>query len=527
MSMSNFTLTRIINDLTPRMLGAKISKIVKISNNDFSFFLYAKRQESLIVSLDNNHPYMLLSSSYFKMISESSGFVASLKKYFEGGTIIDFHKKEDDKIIFFKIKKITQTYQTIINNLIVELIPYRPNAIITDENNVIIDAVKKSSSLDETRPIFKGLKYLPYQNEIKELNENDTLEEIKEKVTKTIYNEFVYRINTGEKIKDIILEKKNSSDYYVYKYDILSLNLKSVKECKKITLEELSSIYEEKEQEKYKKSHYELALHTVSRKLKGLKNKLVNLENDLKKAQNKTDYVELGNLLFMYQDEYVKGMKEITLEGIKIPLDDKLDLVGNANKYFKQYQKSKTALEQIRIQQELTKDKISYFEKIDSQIKFASVSDMEDILQELKKDGYLPKEKNQNNKKNKPKVYTPHYIVSSDGYKIGFGISSYQNETLTFELAKKDDYFLHIKDSHGPHVIIFSNDPSKEAITLACEIAIYFANKTSGEVILLDRKDVKKVPGKIGMVTFSSHQTINISSIRESSIILFKEIMKK
>ena len=101
MSMSNFTLTRIINDLTPRMLGAKISKIVKISNNDFSFFLYAKRQESLIVSLDNNHPYMLLSSSYFKMISESSGFVASLKKYFEGGTIIDFYKKEDDIIVFF------------------------------------------------------------------------------------------------------------------------------------------------------------------------------------------------------------------------------------------------------------------------------------------------------------------------------------------------------------------------------------------------------------------------------------------
>ena len=229
----------------------------------------------------------------------------------------------------------------------------------------------------------------------------------------------------------------------------------------------------------------------------------------------------------MYQDQYVKGMKEITLEGVKISLDDKLDLVGNANKYFKQYQKSKTALEQIRIQQELTKEKISYFEKIDSQIKFASVIDMEDILQELKKDGYLPKEKNQNNKKNKPKVYTPHYITSSDGYKIGFGISSYQNETLTFELAKKDDYFLHIKDSHGPHVIIFSNDPSKEAITLACEVAIYFANKTSGEVILLDKKDVKKVPGKIGMVTFSSHQTINISSIRESSISLFKEVMKK
>ena len=32
------------------------------------------------------------------MISESNGFVLSLKKYFEGGTIINFEKKDDDKI---------------------------------------------------------------------------------------------------------------------------------------------------------------------------------------------------------------------------------------------------------------------------------------------------------------------------------------------------------------------------------------------------------------------------------------------
>ena len=142
----------------------------------------------------------------------------------------------------------------------------------------------------------------------------------------------------------------------------------------------------------------------------------MNLDNDLKKAQLKTDYVEIGNLLFMNQELYRRGMKEIIIDDIKIPLDEKLDLVGNANKYFKQYQKSKTALEQIKIQQELAKEKISYFEKIDSQIKFASTSDMEDIIQELKKDGYLPKEKNQNNKKNKTKIYT-HLLYPKIGLK--------------------------------------------------------------------------------------------------------------
>lgn len=121
MAMSNFTLSRIISDLKDRMIGARISKIIKISNNDFSFFLYAKKQESLIISLDNNHPYMLISSSYFKMISESNNFIVSLKKYFEGGTIIDFKKLENDKVIIFTIKKLTPTYQTITNKLVIEL----------------------------------------------------------------------------------------------------------------------------------------------------------------------------------------------------------------------------------------------------------------------------------------------------------------------------------------------------------------------------------------------------------------------
>lgn len=79
MAISNFTFTRIYNDLYSRLLNAKISKIIKISNTDFSFYLFSNKQESLIFSFDNSNPYMLISSSYFKMIQESTAFVASLK----------------------------------------------------------------------------------------------------------------------------------------------------------------------------------------------------------------------------------------------------------------------------------------------------------------------------------------------------------------------------------------------------------------------------------------------------------------
>ena len=111
-----------------------------------------------------------------------------------------------------------------------------------------------------------------------------------------------------------------------------------------------------------------------------------------------------------------------------------------------------------------------------------------------------------------------------DGTKIQFGISSYQNDYLTFTLAKKDNYFLHVKDHPGPHVIIYSNNPSKETILFACEIALFYASLSEGEVYLADKKDVKKIPGKLGKVSMNRYETITLNSIRDSSKNLFSKI---
>ncbi|MGN1294825.1 MAG: NFACT family protein, partial [Bacilli bacterium] len=216
-----------------------------------------------------------------------------------------------------------------------------------------------------------------------------------------------------------------------------------------------------------------------------------------------------------------------------IPLDERLSLNENAAKYFKLYQKSKVALEKLLEQKELTKEKISYFEKIQNQLKFASVDDINDINLELMNDGYIKQDKkvkyikNKKKKKENEKVYHPHYVIAEDGTKIGFGLSSLQNEYLTFTIAHKEDYFLHIKDSHGPHVIIFSSSPSEETILLACEIALFYAEKSVGDIYICKRKDVKKIPSHLGLVNMNEAKTIYLSSIREKSQNLLQNLQKK
>ena len=105
MAISNFTLNKIYLHYKNKLEGVKISKIVKISDYDFSFILFSKKQESLIISLEPLHPYFLMSSSYFKTLNETNTFVTTLKKYFENGVIKKVSKIDNDnsKLLLRKV----------------------------------------------------------------------------------------------------------------------------------------------------------------------------------------------------------------------------------------------------------------------------------------------------------------------------------------------------------------------------------------------------------------------------------------
>ena len=137
---------------------------------------------------------------------------------------------------------------------------------------------------------------------------------------------------------------------------------------------------------------------------------------------------------------------------------------------------------------------------------------------------YIKSPKAQNKAKKRPgnKKYTPHFITLKNGTKIGYGLSSFQNEELTFSLAKKEHIYLHIKDFHGPHVILFKENPTEEELRFAGECALYFAKQTSGEVYYTKKANVKKVPSNRGLVSMSSQKTMVIGSILDSSLKILK-----
>ena len=248
-----------------------------------------------------------------------------------------------------------------------------------------------------------------------------------------------------------------------------------------------------------------------------IKNKKKNLikkyESFIKQKNEYSNFYifkEAADYIFCTLDE---EYEQIEIDGHVIKLDPTLNNIANANKLYKKYKKSKKGQELIDEFLDKITAEIEYFEKIDLQLLHYSLDDINEIRYQLIKDGYL---KLKTNTKVEKPSFAPYYL-EIDGCKIGYGKNSIQNDTLTFQLSKNDHYFLHIKDYHGAHIVIFDNNPPAKIIKIAAELALFLSNKESGEIQLADIKDVKKTNIK-GKVLINKYELIKINSYNKSDL---------
>ena len=89
-------------------------------------------------------------------------------------------------------------------------------------------------------------------------------------------------------------------------------------------------------------------------------------------------------------------------------------------------------------------------------------------------------------------------------------------------MATKDDYYLHIKDYHGAHVIIKNNNPTNEEKLLAAELCLILSNKTAGEIMIAPMKEVKK-GHVLGEALLNNYSTIVLNEVRQSTIDLLNK----
>ncbi|MFA5283089.1 MAG: NFACT family protein [Bacilli bacterium] len=260
------------------------------------------------------------------------------------------------------------------------------------------------------------------------------------------------------------------------------------------------------------------AFRVLSAENKKMEKKISNLDNDLAMANKESGLLDVADELSSDRERY-QSATNIALNGVVHNLDQSLSINENIENFYRRYKKSKIAILEINKQIQIAKQKL--LSNNDLLISLNSMSD--DELNFI-----CGKVTNSSVKKNDNcKISHYYYEINDNGIKYSFGKNSLQNETVSFLLATRNNYWFHIKNTHGSHLIIRQEKrPSDDCIRTACELIILLNKKLDGEVTFTKRTNVRKGHSP-GQVFIKNYETIQIKRIDDRTRELLSIAEKK
>lgn len=535
MPMDGLMVRTIAKKLNDNLSKAKLTKINELSSQVYALSFWKQGTPStLMISLSANQAYIYLDKENREVQHEYSHFGNILKAHLLNAKIINITHYKYDRIIDITFSFINEIFVEVRKHLIIEFIGKFTNMILTKEDYIIIDALKKYSPLDSNpQTILCGLKYESPKLEEKLIPEDYDGEDYFENYCDSFYGispllsqEIQYRINNlKQNFKDIIKEITNSNELYIFKngnktdFYLIPLLFLNNEQDKFELFEGIKEFYYNKTM---KLNYHEATSQiekVINNHLNKIRHKIVKLEEEINTHNKALSNKEYGDLLFTYcyLGKIIKNNFVYEEENIKIPIDPSISIQDNAKKYFAKYNKAKKAIPYIKEQIEIAKIEIDYLENILIQLIDTDYSSITQIKEELIKAGYINDKKKlmpKKGKKEKARKYLPMYFESPTGYKVALGKNNFQNEELTFGIANSNDTFFHVKDYAGSHVVVFGNNLDEPTIRFAANLAAYYSKARYSSTVPIDYtlvKNVKKHPSnKPGLVLLKEFKTIYI-----------------
>lgn len=570
MSLDGTVVKNLVYEINNRVIDGRIDKIYQ-NNNDLLINIRAKGQrERLFISISGS-PRMYFSDEIFDSPQNPPAFCMLLRKHLENNQILGVSQYKMDRVIKILVKSRDELGEYSKKALIIELMGKHSNVILIDaDSKKIIDSLKRINfNLSSVREILPGLTYNPedisegldpcqvdsISDLIKNSKENLNIKSFFLKnftgISPQMCSEIEYRSNidfkrnlsslSEPKIIELdkifseifkIVRENDFSPIKIYREDLFkdfySIDLESLNDKEKIKVDSISSLLEEFYNSKFLRdslgSKSKELKKLVKKNIEKLNRKLSNQANELNVALNREKFKVYADLISSNFYKIEKGADSVTVENFYdemkemiIPLDPTLDGPSNAAKYYKKYSKLKNAASFLTEQIEIGKSEISYLESILLNIDFAERPDeIDELYEELEKEGYLKKKK-KNNKKKKDSDENYITVKTEDGFDIYVGKNNRQNDYLTHKKAKKNDLWFHVKEAPGSHVILKNDNRyfTNNALLTAAKLAAKYSSLSKSQNIPVDytfKMYVKRHPAKKpGLVTYTNYKTINIS----------------
>lgn len=548
--------TRAIVDELQELVNSKIYKIYQPHQTDLVFILrgYGKNI-NLLISANPTYPRINITNKSYTNPLEPPMFCMLLRKHLEGGIIEAVTQVDHERIIYIDIKVKDELGDVHTKRLIVEIMGRHSNIIlINPDKNMILDGINHvTPAISSYRIVLPGREYIAPPKQEKhnplvidrdkflsliQFNEGKLDKQLVDKfigTSPTVAKEILYQAglptrenlwisfnNWMEKVRNkayqptIVIgeEKAEFSILPLTHLSGIATHYDSINAC-------LEDFYDKKaDRDVSRQKALDLSKLLINEKQKNEK-KIEHLLKDLDSAKSAELYQFYGELLTANIYKVKKGDTEVIVVDyydaaeslLSIKLDPLKTPSENIQHYYKKYSKLKASRKYIDEQLEKTKEELEYLDAILTQLESASVTDIEEIREELVEQGYLRERKRNIRKKNKtPQI---EQYISSEGIIIFVGKNNIQNEYLTNKLASHTDTWLHTKDIPGSHVVIRSREFGETTLAEAAMIAAYFSKAKQSSQVPVDYtliKHVKKPNGsKPGFVIYDNQKTIYVT----------------
>lgn len=553
-------------------LDARVSQIHQPNRDELVIALRTKNgNKKLLVSSRANSPRICFTEHSIENPATPPMLCMLLRKRLGGAKLVDVRQIELERIMFLDFIATNELGDKVKLTLCVEIMGKYSNIILIDENDNIVDALKRVDfTMSTQRLVLPNIKYeLPPKQDklcILECSGRDIVEKAintpaemrlskallsaMQGVSPIITRELEYMVGVDsnreltvidklkliekvDKLKEYIVSGEKSPTMMIKPdgkpFDIAFMDIMQYGEMasKKRFLDFstlLDSFYYERDKAERMKVKGQDLLRLCSNIQDKLCRKIAVQEKELKDSLNRDKLRKKGDLLQANMYKMVRGQSFIDVEDyydnnkiVRIKLSPTLNPSQNVQKYYKDYRRAKTREEMLTVQIAKAKAELQYISAVQESLGRAeSERELTEIRQELVDEGYL-KNRNPKGRNKALKLLPPKEYTSSDGFTIYVGRNNKQNDKLTLKTARNYDMWLHTKDIPGSHVIIVSDNReiTDTAILEAASLAAYNSKAKESDNVPVDYTIVKNVSkpsgAKPGMVIYVNNKTVYVT----------------
>ena len=559
MPLDALCLTAVAAEIRAAVQGGKIDKIYQPTRDEVVLYIRGPAGNvRLLLSANPGHPRAHLTERNRENPEQPPMFCMLLRKHLQGARILELNQPPLERILDFRLETLDELGDRVERRLVLEAMGRSANLILLDGEGRIVDCTRRVDGdlARGQRQLLPGLFYRqppavdklnPFTLSPEELRLvlSNPLGKAWDKLlldsftglSPLVARELAFRAGgDSEKLAAELeklgkaVEENHFTAYLLVRegkpvdFTFLPV-LQYGPETESIPRESFSALLDDffsdrESAERVRQRGQDLVKSVTSARDRTAR-KLGNQARELEATKNRERLRELGDILTSNLHLMEKGMSTFRTmdfydpEGgeVDIPLDPLLTPQQNAAKYYKEYNKAKTAEEMLTIQIEKGEKELEYLNSVLENIALAEgEKDLQEIRQELTETGYLRRPKTAA-KRAKKVSGKPMEFRSSSGLRISVGKNNSQNDLLTTKLAYKSDIWLHTQKIHGSHVILWleGGEADARSLTEAAQLAAYFSQARDGSKVPVDYtpvKYVKKPAGaRPGMVLYTTYQT--------------------